>query len=77
MSRPAVAVIAELQAYAASVGMTLTTRCIRCKAPLWNPVSLHHHLGPVCRAKTTKKNDDPGTLAKESAGTVVVSNPTL
>lgn len=68
MSKPAVAVIAELQTYAASVGMTLTTQCARCKAPLWNPVSLHHHLGPVCRAKT--KKNGPGPLAKESSGTV-------
>ncbi|MBG6218435.1 hypothetical protein IWX75_002918 [Arthrobacter sp. CAN_A6] len=76
MSAPAAAVIAEMQRYAASVGMVLTSRCIRCKAPLWNAKSLHHHLGPICRAKLNT-NGDPGSLAKETTGIAVTSNPTL
>ncbi|WP_350225118.1 DUF6011 domain-containing protein [Arthrobacter sp. efr-133-R2A-120] len=51
-SMPAAAVVAELQKYAAAMGLTLTARCRRCGAPLWAARSLHAKLGPVCRART-------------------------
>ncbi|MFD1845340.1 DUF6011 domain-containing protein [Arthrobacter flavus] len=66
IAAPTAAVIAEMQRYADSVGLVLTTRCTRCKAPLWNPKSLHHHLGPVCRAKENGLD----TPAKKSVQTV-------
>lgn len=46
---PAAAVVAELQRYASSVGLSLTARCMRCGAPLWAPQSLNAKLGPKCR----------------------------
>lgn len=46
---PAAAVVAELQKYAASVGLVLTARCTRCGAPLWAPRSVSVKLGPTCR----------------------------
>lgn len=48
---PAAAVVAELQRYAASVGLTLTCRCTRCGSPLWNAKSISRKLGPTCRRR--------------------------
>jgi hypothetical protein len=49
VNMPAVAVVAELQKYAASVGLVLTARCTRCGAPLWASQSISTKLGPTCR----------------------------
>lgn len=54
---PAAAVVAELQKYAASVGLSLTCRCARCGSPLWNARSVSAKLGPSCRRIAGKAGD--------------------
>lgn len=48
---PAAAVIAELQRYAAFVGLVLTARCANCGRPLFAAASVHARLGPTCRKR--------------------------
>jgi len=48
---PAAAVIAELQRYAAFVGLVLTARCVNCGRPLFAAASVHDRIGPTCRAR--------------------------
>lgn len=48
---PAAAVIAELQRYAAFVGLVLTARCATCGRPLFAAASIHARRGPTCRRR--------------------------
>lgn len=62
---PAAAVVAQLQVYAAAMGLSLTARCRRCGAPLWAAQSLHVKLGPVCRRRTESSQPVPEEGAEQ------------
>lgn len=49
---PTAAVVAELQVYAAGVGLVLSCRCTRCGSPLFAAKSVSRKLGPVCARLT-------------------------
>lgn len=54
-------VIAELNARAQALGLTVTTRCQYCGAPLWDTRSIAENAGPICRRR--HKENDPGARA--------------
>lgn len=45
--------LAILRKSVAAFGLTLSTRCTRCGAPLWAAASVAAKLGPTCRKRVT------------------------
>lgn len=50
-ANPSDVTLAVLRRAAAAFGLSLTTRCTRCGAPLWASASVSAKLGPACRKK--------------------------
>ncbi|GAA2015401.1 hypothetical protein GCM10009755_28960 [Brevibacterium samyangense] len=70
------ALLHEIRARAATLGLALTTRCKHCGAALTETTSLKSHAGPVCRKRQQEapgahpaKNDTEGQSTTTSTFT--------